>query len=77
MGAQFAIVDLGPHNDTLHKDIVTSCDAIVPVVNACSYSCASTFNMLHGEGRRGAGAAWLRWHCKCAMHCSSSAVERP
>lgn len=29
--------------------IITSCDAIQPVVNACSYSVFSTFNMLHGE----------------------------
>ncbi len=47
-GAQFVVVDLGPHTDTLHMNIITSCDAFQPVVNPCSFSCFSTFNLLHG-----------------------------
>lgn len=43
------IVDLGPHTDTLHKDLLCSCDAILPVVNACIFSCYSTRSMLHGR----------------------------
>ncbi|PSC70756.1 chromosome partitioning [Micractinium conductrix] len=57
--AQFVIVDLGPHTDTLHKDLLCSCDAILPVVNACIFSCYSTRSMLHGQLPR-----WIDWHAK-------------
>lgn len=55
-GAKFVLVDLGPHTDTLHKNIITSCDAIQPVVGACSFSCNSTFKLLHEVLPR-----WLSW----------------
>lgn len=29
--------------------IITSCDAILPVVNACTFSCFSTYTLLRGE----------------------------
>lgn len=57
VGASFVIVDLGPHTDTLHKVIITSCHAIQPVVGACIFSCFSTRTLLHEVLPE-----WIRWH---------------
>lgn len=54
-GAAFVVVDLGPHIDTLHKMIISSCDALVPT------RCPSGSNgaTRTAPGCRSQGTSWL------------------
>ncbi|PRW60766.1 alpha beta-hydrolase [Chlorella sorokiniana] len=56
VGAQFVIVDLGPHNDILHKVVISSCNAVQGVLDACHYTAYSLYNMLHTDLPK-----WIKW----------------
>jgi hypothetical protein len=79
--ASFVLLDLGPHTDTLHKCLITSCDAIQPVVGACSYSCMSTYRLVHSEwgcgGVLGANdAVWVRVGWEAALRKGVGKLQR-